>query len=98
MKKPIYILTDAHIFGLGAILAQGNTISDAKPEAVASRTTNMAENKYPQLDLEAVAIDFTLRRFRIYLAGAPDITIITDHKLLCAIFNGKKQAQFERMI
>ena len=87
MKKTIYILTDAHIFGLGAILAQGNTISDAKPVAEVSRTINMAEKKYPQLDLEAMAIDFALR---IYLVGAPDITIITDHKLLCAIFNGKK--------
>ena len=90
MKKPIFIFTDAHISGLGAILAQGSTISDAKPVALASRTTNSAENKYPQLDLEAMAIDFALRRFRIYLAGAPHITIVTDHKPLCAIFNGKK--------
>ena len=75
---------------LGAILMQGNTISDAKPVAVVSRTTNAAEKKYPQLDLEAVAKDFALRRFTFYLVGAPDITAIIDHKPLCSIFNGKK--------
>ena len=50
----------------------------------------MTEKKYTQLDLEAMAIGFVFRRSRIYLAGAPDIAIITHHKLLCAIFNGKK--------
>ena len=50
----------------------------------------MAEKKHPLLDLEAIAIDLALRRFRIYLAGEPDITIITDHKQFCAIFSGKK--------
>ena len=45
MKKSIYIFTDAQITGLGTMLAQGNTISDAKPAAVASKTTNMKGNK-----------------------------------------------------
>ena len=45
MKKSIYIFTDAQITGLGTMLAQGNTISDAKPVAVASKTTNMKEKK-----------------------------------------------------
>lgn len=43
MKKPIYIFTDAHIFGMGTMLAQLNTISDAKPVVVVSRKTNTAE-------------------------------------------------------
>ena len=45
MKKSIYIFTDAQITGLGTMLAQGNTISDAKPAAVASKTTNMKGKK-----------------------------------------------------
>ena len=86
MNKSFYIFTDAHISGSVAIIAQGKTLSHAKPVAVSSRTTNMAEKKYPQLDLEAMAISFALR----ILAGAPDITILTDHKPLCATFNRKK--------
>ena len=38
-----------------------------------------------------MAIDFALREFTIYPAGASDITIITDHKPVCAIFNEKKR-------
>ena len=35
-----------------------------------------------------MGVDFGLRRFRIYLVGAPDtITIVTDHQPLCPIFN-----------
>lgn len=90
MKKPIYLLNDAQISGLGAILHQGNTIWVSKPVAIASRATNMTTKKYPQLDPEAMAIAFVLRRFRVYLAGAPNITIITDHKQLCTISSGKK--------
>ena len=91
MGKPIYIIVDAHVSGLGAILSQGNKLADAKPIAIASRTTNEAEKRYPQIDLEATALDFGLRRFRKYIVGAPHpIIIVTDHKPLCAIFNGRR--------
>ena len=59
----------------------------------------MKEKKYPQLDLNTIAIGFALRTFRIYLAGAPFITIIAVHKPICVIFTGKKkQAQFKRFV
>ena len=74
---------DAHITGLSAILAQGHCVEDAKPVAIASRTTNQAEKHYPQLDLEASSVDFGLRRFREYFVGAPHIVkVVTDHKPL----------------
>ena len=92
MNKQTYLITDAHQTGLGAMLAQGENIETAKPIVIASRTTNKAESLYPQIDLEATAIDFALRRFRKYIVGSPkDIIIVTDHKPLCSIFNGKKQ-------
>ena len=71
MGKQTFLFTDAHITGLGAILTQGESIATAKPIAFASRTTNPAETRYPQIDLEAMAVDFALRRFRNYLVGAP---------------------------
>jgi hypothetical protein len=46
----------------------------------------------PQIDLEALGIDFALRRFRNYVVGSPTkIQVITDHQPLCSIFNGKRQ-------
>ena len=38
-----------------------------------------------------MAVDFALRRFRLYLVGAPNDTIIvTDHHPLLSVFNGKR--------
>ena len=92
MTKPIYIVTDARISGIGAMLGQQGNTNDIKPIAFALRTAKAAESRYPQLDLEALAIDFGLRHFRNYLIGAPHkITVITDHKPLCSIFSGKRQ-------
>lgn len=53
---------------------------------MASRSTSATEKKYPQLDLEALAVDFGLRRFRPYLIGNPEVTVHTDHKPLTSVF------------
>ena len=46
---------------------------------------------YAHLNLEVTAVDFALRRFRLYLLGAPNDTIIvTDHHPLRNVFNGKR--------
>ena len=64
----------------------------ARPVAVASRTTTPAETQYPQLYLEALGLDFALRRFRNYIVGAPTtINVVTDHKPLCSVYNGNRQ-------
>ena len=89
--QPIFISTDAHKSGLAATLLQGETRESAKPVAFASRTTTPAESRYPQMDLEAMGVDFGLRRFRNYIFGAPDtVTIVTDHKPLLSVFNGNR--------
>ena len=86
-----YLFVDGHQSGLGAILSQGESIDSAVPVEFASRATSKAERNYPQLDLEAMAVDFALRRFRQYLIGAPGIiTVVTDHHPLLSIFNGKR--------
>ena len=86
ITKTTFVIVDAHISGLSAVLAQGETMDSAKPVALASRSTTPVEQKYDQLSLEALAIDFGLRRFNHYLVGAPKIIVITDHKPLEAIW------------
>ena len=82
MAKPIYIVTDAHISGIGAMLEQQGNTNDMNPIVFVSCTTKAADSRYPQLDLETLAIDFGLRHFRNYLIGAPHkITVIADHVL-----------------
>lgn len=92
LSKPTYVFVDAHKTGLCAILAQGESIESAKPVDIKSRCTNKAEqSSYPQLDLEGMAVDFALRRFRQYLVGAPSPAIIvTDHQPLLGVFNGRR--------
>ena len=43
------------------------------------------------VDLEALAIDISFRRFRSYILGSPNETVvIMDHFPIISIFNGKR--------
>ena len=55
-----------------------------------SRATTPVEQRYPQLDLEALAVDFGLRRYRYYCGGGPTVTIVTDHKPLLGVFRNTR--------
>ena len=91
ISKPTFIFTDAHQSGLSSILAQGSDKDNAKPVAFTSRCASKVEKNYEQLDLEAMAVDFALRRFCLYLIGATMITImVTDHHPLLSVLNGKR--------
>ena len=67
---PTFIFIDAHKTGISAILTQGKDTDSCKLVAFASRATKDEERCYPQLDPEALVIDFGLRRFRLYVVGA----------------------------
>ena len=100
ISKPTFIFTDAHQLGLSAILSQGSDKDTAKPVAFTPRCTSKAEKNYAPLDLEAMVVDFALKRFRSYLVGAPNDTIIVnDHIPLLSVFNGKRNGSIrtERM-
>lgn len=86
-----YLFTDAHITGISAIISQGKDPATAKPIAFASRSTTPVERRYAQLDLEALSVDFALRRFRNYLVGGPTVQIFTDHKPLISIFANRRK-------
>ena len=91
MTLPSYIFTDAHKTGLGAILYQGKDFESLKPVVITSRCSNQGEKNYEQLDLEAMAIDLSLRGFRLYLLTSPkEPEVIMDHFPLIRIFNGTR--------
>ena len=97
MNKTTFIFTDAHVTGLGAMLAQGTCIQDAKPVLISSRTTTKAEQRYPQIDLEAMAIDFSLRRYHQYIAGSgKSVIMVTDHMPLKTSSMRKGQAPYDQ--
>lgn len=86
----IILTVDASPTGLGAILSQiENGIE--KPISYASRSLSKAEKSYSQIQKEATAIIFGVRKFHQYLYGRSDPFILrTDHKPLLSIFNPNK--------
>ena len=60
-----------------------------RPIAYASRTLNEHEKRYGQIDKEALAVMFGLKRFHLYLYGR-HFTILTDHKPLKRIFGPRQ--------
>ncbi|XP_056022138.1 uncharacterized protein LOC130055014 [Ostrea edulis] len=73
----VKILVDASPIGLGAIMSQKQ-----KSIAYASRALTDTESRYSQTEREALAIVWACEHFDIYIRGANNVNIITDHKPL----------------
>ncbi|CAF4518486.1 unnamed protein product, partial [Rotaria magnacalcarata] len=89
--KPYIIRTDASGVGIGAVLLQEqivnryNITSIYKPVAFASRTLKPAETRYSTIELEVLAIWWSVtQKFHSYIEGQ-QFTVETDHKPLLSL-------------
>lgn len=86
-EAKLILTVDASPSGLGAVLSQIGGDGLERPVSYASRVLSAAEKKYAQIQREATAIVFGVRRFHQYLYGRSSPFVLrTDHKPLLTIF------------
>ena len=87
-KLPIVVSADSSSYGIGAVMSHRIDNVD-RPVYFISRTLTETERNYPQLEREALALVFAVKKFHYYLWGQA-FTLITDHKPLLGVFSPDK--------
>lgn len=89
LELPVKITCDASPIGIDAVLSHVLPCGTEKPVAFVSRSLTQAEKGYSQLDREALALVFGVKKLHQYVYGR-NFILETDHKPLTFIFGSKK--------
>ena len=87
-EKETIVSADASSYGLGAVVFQVQDDGTKKPVAYASRSMTSTEQRYAQIEKEALATTWACEKFADYILGK-DFTIETDHKPLVPLLGSR---------
>ena len=88
-QLPVHLFCNASPHGIGAVLAHILLNGEERPIVFASRALCVAERNYVQLDKEALAIAFGVKRFHNYVCGR-EFVLWTDHTPLLGLLGESK--------
>ena len=87
-ERETVLSSDASSFGLGAVLRQKQENGDWRPVAFVSRSLTPTEQRYAQIEKEALGITWACERLQNYLLGH-SFHVETDHKPLVPLLSTK---------
>ena len=94
-SRPTSIETDAsRLKGLGFVLYQQQPDGSRRVIQAGSRFLTECETRYAVIELELLAVAWTVKKCRLFLSGL-QYQIVTDHRPLIAILNSKSLDEIE---
>lgn len=94
LTKPTRLCTDASRQGLGFVLQQKSGDMWALIQA-GSRFLSDTESRYAIIELELLAVSWAIIKCKLFLAGLPHFTVVTDHHPLVPILNNHRLDEIE---
>ena len=86
---PLKVDSDASSVGIGGVISHKYPDGTERPIEFVSRTLTETERRYSQLDREALAVIWTLKKFHKYVYAIP-FELVTDNKPLQYILHQSK--------